>query len=182
MSSASDQRPQTSSTRRIWIWAAALTGTAAIFAALFPLATAIDSYGAQQGAALYDAHCASCHGTKLAGQPGWQSAKSAGLINWPAPPLDATGHAWMHDDAALFLFTKHGAPGSPMPAFAATLTDNQIWQVFAYVKSHWPESVRAFQRVGDPYADLPADLPIEWTYPPSCEPGDAPGGNLNSLR
>jgi mono/diheme cytochrome c family protein len=184
LSLASDNSGKAGATRQYLIWAAAILVTAALFLALFPLAEKIDSYGARQGAAIYQAHCASCHGADLAGRPGWQSAAAASRSNpqdWPAPPLDEAGHAWMHDDSELFLYTKLSAAGSPMPAFGNVLSDNEIWQVFAYVKSHWPENVRAFQRAGDPYADLPADLPADWTYPPSCEPGDAPGGFSLSL-
>lgn len=130
------------------------------------------------GARLYADNCAACHGARLEGQAGWQRAgwrSQWDATAWPAPPLDADGHSWMHDDAALFLHTRNGSAISPMPGFAATLSDNEIWQVFAFVKSHWPESVRAFQRRGDPYAPLPADLPDDWTYPPACEPGAGPG-------
>jgi mono/diheme cytochrome c family protein len=145
----------------------------ALYAIYHVAAFAIDSYGEKQGASLYQANCASCHGATLAGQPGWQSPPDA--KNWPAPPLGAAGHAWMHDDAALFQHVKNGSAVSPMPAFAETLTDNEIWQVFAYMKTHWPEGVRAYQHEGDSYAPLPGDLPADWLYPPACEPGAGPG-------
>ena len=32
-----------------------------------------------------------------------------------------------------------------MPAFGQTLSDAEIWAVLAYIKSHWPEEVRARQ-------------------------------------
>ena len=32
-----------------------------------------------------------------------------------------------------------------MPGFGATLSDQQIWDVLAYIKSTWPPRVRAFQ-------------------------------------
>ena len=160
---------------RSWLWAPALLGAGALLYALYQAATsAIDAYGAQQGATLYQTHCAACHGSALDGQEGWQLGSLAAQ-GWRAPPLTASGHAWMHDDKALFQHVKNGAAGSPMPAFGEKLSDNQIWQVFAFVKNSWPESVRAFQLAGDPYALLPADLPVDWTYPPACEPGAAPG-------
>ena len=63
----------------------------------------------------------------------------------PAPPHDESGHTWHHPDAVLFAITKNGlvAPNAPqdyesdMPAFAAKLTDDEIWAVLAYIKSHW---------------------------------------------
>jgi mono/diheme cytochrome c family protein len=32
-----------------------------------------------------------------------------------------------------------------MPAFAGTLTDEEIWAVLAYIKSAWPEEIRKAQ-------------------------------------
>lgn len=67
----------------------------------------------------------------------------------------ASGHTWHHPDEVLFGITKHGlVPGkfappkyeSDMPAYAAALTDEEIWAVLAYIKSSWPEKIRAAQR------------------------------------
>ena len=63
----------------------------------------------------------------------------------PAPPHDETGHTWHHADALLFALTKQGlvppyAPAgyeSDMPAFGQTLSDEEIWAVLAFIKSHW---------------------------------------------
>lgn len=157
-----------------WFWAPALLCAGALLFALYHGAgRALDAYGARQGAALYQANCAGCHGADLKGQPDWQAAASA-RQGWRAPPLDAAGHAWMHDDASLFQLVKAGSQVSAMPAFGGRLSDNEIWQIFAFIKSRWPETVRGFQMRGDPYALLPADLPADWTYPPNCEPGAAP--------
>ena len=38
----------------------------------------------------YQAHCASCHGVDLEGQPNWRTMKADGSL--PAPPHDETGH------------------------------------------------------------------------------------------
>ncbi|MBL8710114.1 MAG: cytochrome c [Rhodospirillaceae bacterium] len=181
LNAVSEHRKDRFPTRRGFVTAAALIGGAAVLLGGYRLAMDwLDAHGAREGARHYAAHCAACHGPTLGGQNGWQSAgwQNQDGGDWPAPPLDAAGHAWMHDDGALFLHTKNGSARSPMPAFADTLSDNEIWQIFAYVKSRWPESLREFQRAGDPYADLPADLPSDWTYPPACEPGAAPGGAL----
>src|SRR5215510_7146298 len=95
------------------------------------------------GKAIYTAQCASCHGASLEGQPNWQSRKPDGRM--PAPPHDDAGHTWHHPDDILFGITKigvrppYGPPGyeSDMPAFGAALTDQQIWDVLAYIKSRW---------------------------------------------
>jgi mono/diheme cytochrome c family protein len=102
-----------------------------------------------RGRALYAAHCASCHGANLEGQPNWQTPGPNGRL--PAPPHDASGHTWHHSDRELFLMTKHGlsaiVPGhqSDMPAFADILSDAQIRAVLAYIKATWPERERGYQ-------------------------------------
>ena len=100
------------------------------------------------GAEIYAAECAACHGASLEGQPDWRSPGPDGLL--PAPPHDATGHTWHHDDATLFTLTKHGlaglmddAPPSGMPAYDGVLTDAEIVAVLSYIKSTWPDDVRA---------------------------------------
>jgi len=95
------------------------------------------------GGRVYAQHCASCHGAKLEGQPDWRRRLPNGRL--PAPPHDETGHTWHHADALLFALTKQGlvppyAPAgyeSDMPAFGQTLSDEEIWAVLAYIKSHW---------------------------------------------
>jgi mono/diheme cytochrome c family protein len=100
------------------------------------------------GAEVYAAECAACHGAALEGQPDWRSPGPDGLL--PAPPHDASGHTWHHDDATLFTLTKHGlaglmedAPPSGMPAYANVLTDAEIVAVLSHIKSPWPADVRA---------------------------------------
>ncbi|HUF80305.1 MAG TPA: cytochrome c [Burkholderiales bacterium] len=95
------------------------------------------------GARVYAQHCAACHGGKLEGQPDWRSRRADGKL--PAPPHDESGHTWHHPDAVLFAITKRGlvpphAPqgyASDMPAYASMLSDEEIWAVLAYIKSHW---------------------------------------------
>ena len=60
----------------------------------------------QTGQILYVKNCASCHGINLEGQPNWRSPNGDGIL--PAPPHDATGHTWHHDNALLFEYTKFG--------------------------------------------------------------------------
>ena len=100
------------------------------------------------GQILYTNNCASCHGAKLEGQPNWQSPNSDGIL--PAPPHDATGHTWHHDNELLFEYTKLGGKGalaargitdfnSGMPAFYGVISDEDIWDILAFIKSTWPE-------------------------------------------
>ena len=102
------------------------------------------------GDAVYQDHCASCHGRDLEGQPDWQTRRPDGRM--PAPPHDASGHTWHHADDQLFEIVKSGvgrfAPEgyeSDMPAFDGVLADEEIWAVLVFIKSTWPERERVFQ-------------------------------------
>ncbi|WP_089885517.1 c-type cytochrome [Citreimonas salinaria] len=105
------------------------------------------------GKSLYAEFCASCHGADLEGQPDWQSPGPDGIL--PAPPHDETGHTWHHADGLLFQYTKLGgrealavqgvAFDSGMPGFAGQLSDREIWNILAYIKSTWPEREREVQ-------------------------------------
>ena len=105
------------------------------------------------GQQVYAANCASCHGGNLEGQPNWQQPLADGSM--PAPPHDATGHTWHHNDEALFATTKlGGAATSPvaapnaMPAFGGRLSDREIWAVLSYIKSTWPPEFQRQQEQG----------------------------------
>ncbi len=111
-----------------------------------------NSRAVAEGEAVYLANCASCHGTRLEGQPNWQEALPDG--GYPAPPHDGSGHTWRHSDPQLFEATKFGgafsaAPGSVshMPSFENVLSDDEIWAALAFVKSRWPAELLARQRL-----------------------------------
>ncbi len=99
------------------------------------------------GAKVYAQHCAACHGARLEGQPDWRKRLPNGRL--PAPPHDDSGHTWHHPDHVLFAITRNGlvppyAPSgyqSDMPAFSGRLSDEEIWAVLAYIKSHWSSAV-----------------------------------------
>lgn len=101
------------------------------------------------GATVYQENCASCHGANLEGQPNWRSPGPDGRL--PAPPHDASGHTWHHDGDTLFRLTKYGTGaliGDPdyasnMPIYDGVLSDDEIVAVLSYIKSTWPEEIRA---------------------------------------
>ncbi len=108
------------------------------------------------GARLYAENCASCHGDQLQGEPDWQIENEDGTL--PAPPHDTTGHTWHHGDGLLFTYTKLGGQAalaargvsgfkSGMPGFGDTLSDQEIWDILAFIKSTWPDRVRATQQI-----------------------------------
>lgn len=135
--------------------------------------TRLDPAQVASGRQVYGQYCASCHGAHLEGQANWERPGADGYF--PAPPHDASGHTWQHSDSQLHELTAHSvyayaAPGyrSRMPAFAGTLSDRQIDDVIAYIKSSWPASLQAYQRVLNPAGIDFKDLPPGWKFPPTC--------------
>jgi mono/diheme cytochrome c family protein len=102
----------------------------------------------EAGALVYARHCASCHGDNLQGHRNWTTRLANGRM--PAPPHDDTGHTWHHPSAVLFGITKLGlkppyAPPdyqSDMPAFGPLLSDDDIWNALAFIRSRWSAAVR----------------------------------------
>jgi mono/diheme cytochrome c family protein len=104
------------------------------------------------GAALYPAHCAVCHGADGRGD----GPAAAGL---PVPPEDLTAaHLWMHSDGELFWWLAHGiaAPNGQvaMPGFAAALTGDQRWHLIDFIRAR--NAGLAFAGRGAWPAPLPA--------------------------
>ena len=111
----------------------------------------LDGRNIQNGQEVYAETCASCHGEKLEGQPNWRTPDENGVL--PAPPHDETGHTWHHDNVLLFNYTKLGGEeslkrrgitgfNSGMPGFAESLSDDDIWDVLAYIRSTWPRHIQ----------------------------------------
>lgn len=101
------------------------------------------------GERVYKAHCASCHGDKLQGQPDWRARDEQGRL--PAPPHDGSGHTWHHPDAMLFRLTKFGLAAtvkmpnykSAMPVYEGVLSDEEIVAVLSWIKAQWPPEIQA---------------------------------------
>lgn len=134
------------------VFAAALMLPGAAFAqALAQPDTADPALGAE----LYQQSCAVCHGTNLQGQENWQSPGEDGLL--PPPPHDESGHTWHHGDDLLFNYTKLGGQAalersgitgfnSGMPPFEDLLSDEEIWNILAYIKSTWRPRIQEIQQ------------------------------------
>ena len=135
----------------------------AVLALLWPAAAPADheleNRDLGNGRALYAEHCASCHGAELEGQPEWRRIGKDGLL--PAPPHDASGHTWHHDNALLFDYTKLGGEAlmaargvasfkSGMQGFGDVLTDDEIWDILAWIRSTWPERIKRIQASRNP--------------------------------
>lgn len=113
-------------------------------------AFASDDQSVARGQLVYAANCAACHGANLEGQPNWRTRNADGRL--PAPPHDASGHTWHHDDQTLFDLTKFGLSkvvGSPvetdMPAYEDQLSDDEIRAVLLFIKAHWPATIQKRQ-------------------------------------
>ena len=104
------------------------------------------------GKTVYATHCAACHGANLEGEEDWKVQNEDGSFR--SPPHDASGHTWHHGDPTLWASILQGGARfegeniggtSPMPAFAETLTDEEITAVINYIKSTWPADIRILQ-------------------------------------
>jgi mono/diheme cytochrome c family protein len=108
-----------------------------------------DAAAVDKGRVVYAANCASCHGAHLEGQANWQQPLADGT--YPAPPQDASGHTWQHSDTELYVMVRDGEdpdksnPMSFMPAFGKALSEDDILDVLAFIKSDWPPDVLAVQ-------------------------------------
>jgi mono/diheme cytochrome c family protein len=108
----------------------------------------------EAGRSLYRTQCAACHGVNLEGQPNWQVPGDDGVL--PAPPHDRTGHTWHHDNQLLFDYTYLGG-GAALEARGITgfnsgmigvqgiLTEDDVWDILAYIRSTWPGDVQDIQ-------------------------------------
>ncbi|MFN3260755.1 MAG: c-type cytochrome [Pikeienuella sp.] len=107
-----------------------------------------------RGASLYAENCASCHGASLEGEPDWQEPNPDGTLR--APPHGDSGHTWHHSDRLLFDYVKLGGAEtlarmgvggvqSAMPAFGDVLSDDDIRDVLAFIRSRWSPRMREYQ-------------------------------------
>ncbi len=104
--------------------------------ARFPIE--ITSERVESGAAIYAVNCASCHGP-VNGPP------AIGI----APVHGSAGHTWHHPDRLLFDWTLDRPPlATFMPAFRGQLTEEEVLDVLAYIKSNWDSDKQQQQREG----------------------------------
>lgn len=138
-----------------------------------------------EGAAVYAASCAGCHGADLKG------GATDGTAAAPAPPpLDASGHAWLHSDATLFRMVKNGIANCAgdgvqprMPSFADRLDERSIQAALAFLKSRWPRDLRIVQNAfndgaSDTAESQEAVLCVAICEPPARTAGTASGAHV----
>jgi len=118
-------------------------------ATVMPLPT-LDPGRVAQGRQVYLRNCASCHGQQAEGAPHWQQPDSRGDL--PPPPHDDSGHTWRHGDTQLHEIIHDGmrdpfnkTPDLTMPPFKDRLSEQEIDDVLAYMKSLWSPEHRRYQ-------------------------------------
>lgn len=122
----------------------------------------------QRGDGLFRAHCVQCHGA-----PG-QAPEPYALGMNPAP-ASLVGSARERPAAEMFWITRHGIKMTGMPAWQYRLTDEQIWDVVAFMRvlpTLSPEQYRDLAQA-EPRASEVGAIPgaIEG---PGDAPSDAP--------
>ncbi len=124
-----------------------------------------------EGATLFRANCARCHGARGRGD----GPEGAGL---PKPPADLTSaHVLHHTAGDLFWWLSNGIAGSGMPHFGGTLSETQRWDLINFLRAlSAGERARAFGPLVEP------DRP--WLTAPdfSIIVGPAPARPLKELR
>ena len=97
-----------------------------------------------QGAQVFAANCASCHGDEAQGRVAdWKSKLANG--SFPPPPLDGSAHAWHHPLALLLQVVNEGGAelGGQMPAFAEVLSEADKLAAIAYFQGFWNDETYA---------------------------------------
>lgn len=107
------------------------------------VARAQDAAQIARGEAIYNAHCAECHGHRGVATPAWRNPGPDG--KYPPPPLDDSAHAWHHPTVVLRRVIAKGSPPGMgnMPAWEDRLSPQQIDDVIAYIKSLWSDEIYA---------------------------------------
>lgn len=107
-----------------------------------PFERNLDPRQVARGQGIYAQHCTVCHGPEGKGMPGnWRIRDAQG--RYPPPPLDDSAHAWHHPTAVLLQAVREGSPEGEgnMPAWKGTLSEQEIQDVVAYIKSLWSDPV-----------------------------------------
>ena len=100
----------------------------------------------ESGELLYAQNCASCHGP----------VQGPAAID-PAPVHGDAGHTWHHPDRLLYQWTMDRPPlATLMPAFRGVLSDDEVLDVLAYIKSSWLPEIQ--ERQGEGSAQYEAQI------------------------
>jgi putative copper resistance protein D len=76
-----------------------------------------------EGARLFAAHCAACHGSDAAGAAPGSAVRAPDLIR----------HAARHRPGEIYWWIANGRAGTAMPAFAPPLESDQLWSIVQFL-------------------------------------------------
>lgn len=96
----------------------------------------------EQGFKRYDRHCAGCHGT-----PGHSETFMQKSLTPRPPALDKQGNLAQESAAQAFWVIKHGVKMTAMPAWEVEYSDDQIWQLVAFLKKLPSLSPEEYQKL-----------------------------------
>ena len=93
-----------------------------------------------EGAALYAANCASCHGTQ-----GYGDGEAGHNLNPPPANIAHMMGMPMYNDPYLFWTVSEGGTpvGSAMPEFKEILAEDEIWKIIAAMRAGFPAPAAA---------------------------------------
>jgi len=93
------------------------------------------------GKQTFKQHCAQCHGEQAQGNVHWRKRDANG--QYPAPPLNGSGHAWHHSTEVLKGLILEGSPQGQgtMPAWKGKLSEEKIDAIIVWFQSTWPKPV-----------------------------------------
>ena len=126
-----------------------------------------------EGKRLYDVNCANCHGARAQGAVRAGNEISIIAERGGKQPPDLTDPAWDHGatDSAIFTAVKKGVPLGMMPPFEGRLSDVEIRNVVAYVRSL--ASAQAAPTAATTTAPATAPMPAPTAATPTA-PAPAP--------
>jgi mono/diheme cytochrome c family protein/Tol biopolymer transport system component len=133
----------------------------------------VDTQTILTGQQLYRSYCATCHGTSGRGD-----GPAAQSLDTPLPDLVPRVQPGVQTDADLYQRIAASTPGSAMPAYGEQLSEEQIWQLVAYLRTFKPVPIAAAPvptsaitttaEAAVPTADLAVELPP--LFPSTDEP------------
>lgn len=132
------------------------------------------------GESHYYLYCAHCHGYNGEGQVGEIAENTLSLGMRTVPAHNADGSLWLYADQVIIRTIQQGVTNPldqyPMPAFAQTLTEDDIRALLAFIKLWWTDDQRKYQaRVTDNMtarlAGLSGGLPTGDAPFPTATPG-----------
>ncbi len=128
------------SAAKVWLLQTTLNRSVASRAAKITVPS-LDKADLLEGASHYDAMCASCHGA-----PGKSRAEFAAYLNPEPPDFGKEAQGLDHPSAQkVFWITKYGIEMTGMPAWGPTHSDEELWDMVAFMQKFSTMSGQDYQ-------------------------------------